>query len=98
MKVTTADIAWAEKEADKFERQEALAEYAHTAWSGWMQYMFSKCEPIAGLGEALIIPEEFVQRWKRQMKTAYTDLPENEKESDREEAQEILVILGIDNE
>jgi len=26
------------------ELREALADYAHDAWSGWMKYMFSRCE------------------------------------------------------
>ena len=25
------------------ELREALADYAHQAWSGWMRYLFSKC-------------------------------------------------------
>lgn len=79
--------------------REALAAYAHKAWSGWMRYLFSKCDftmPVilsALENGSVIIPKEFVERWMRQMNTEYVDLPENEKESDRKEADEILAIL-----
>ncbi len=67
---------------------EELAKYAHSAWSGWMIYLFSKSSQNADGG--VVIPSELVTRWKRQMGTAYRDLPEKEKESDREEARKIL--------
>ncbi len=63
--------------------REALAEYAHAAWSGWMHYLFSKCD-------GSVIPPWAVERWKRQAATAYPDLPEEEKDSDRAEADKIL--------
>lgn len=71
--------------------REALAEYAHEAWAGWMKYMFGKStESSMGYVE---IPAELVQRWQRQMNTPYSELPENEKESDRAEADKMLAIL-----
>jgi len=73
------------------EIREALAAYAHEAWSGWMQYLFGKC---AEEGGTLIIPVWAVARWTRQMSTAYADLPESEKASDRAEADKMLAILG----
>ena len=74
------------------ERREALAAYAHDAWSGWMKYLFGKCEKGGG-GHALI-PPWAVERWMRQMDTAYKDLPEDEKESDRKEADRMLAIMA----
>ncbi len=71
--------------------QEALAEYAHTAWSGWMDYLFSLSKD--GIDGDVIIPAELVRRWERQMKTKYVDLPEPEKESDRIEARKMLKIV-----
>lgn len=77
---------------EKDAKIEALAEYAHKAWSGWVGYMFEKGS-LSFTGE-LVIPKEFAIRWNRQMSTAYKDLPENEKESDREEARAMLEIAG----
>jgi superfamily I DNA and RNA helicase len=67
---------------------EHLAAHAHNQWSGWMRYLFSKCE-LNDDGSATI-PAESVKRWQRQMETDYIDLPEDEKESDRKEAREMI--------
>ena len=70
--------------------REKLADYAHAAWSGWMKYMFSKStKDGSGL---VMIPASLVERWTRQMNTPYTELPENEKESDRLEADRMIEI------
>lgn len=72
--------------------REALAAYSHdSAWSGWMQYMLSK----GTLNEdgTWTMPAWAVERWSRQMNTAYVDLPEAEKASDRAEADKILAIV-----
>ena len=74
------------------ETKELLAEYAHKAWSGWMAYMFEKS--IEMPDGTVIIPKWAVARWKRQMLTAYCELPENEKDSDRKEADKIINIDG----
>lgn len=69
---------------------EELAAYAHTAWSLWMEYLFSRCD---SLQEGMLIPTASVERWTRQMSTPYKELPYNEQESDRLEAREILEII-----
>lgn len=77
--------------------REALAEYAHEAWSGWMKYLFGKTETSERFfsGEiVVVIPRWAVDRWQRQMNTPYADLPESEKESDRAEADKMLAILA----
>lgn len=75
--------------AEMHERiREALAAYAHdVAWSGWMRYMFSKCEwqPDG----TMLIPAKLVERWTRQMETPYAALPDAERESDRAQADAI---------
>lgn len=84
------------------EQIEALANYAHEAWSGWMKYLFSKCRPgtdylgMSGYmaNGSLVIPKESVERWRRQMNTPYAELPEREKESDRDEARKMLAVLA----
>jgi hypothetical protein len=74
--------------------REALAEYAHEAWSGWMKYMFEKMHAVSHDGEntSMVMPAWAVERWTRQANTPYADLPENEKESDRQEADRMLAI------
>lgn len=73
--------------------REQLADYAHAAWSGWMEYLFSKCLNGSVIQGSAVIPPECVERWTRQMNTSYADLPENEKESDRAEADRMLAIF-----
>jgi len=72
--------------------REQLASLAHEQWSGWMRYLFSKCDEAYDDG-SVYIPREFVERWERQMNTPYSELPEAEKESDRKEADRVLVLL-----
>lgn len=72
--------------------REKLAEYSHdSAWSGWMKYMFSLCTPNED--GSMTIPAEKVERWTRQMNTLYVNLPEEEKESDRNEAKKMIKIM-----
>ena len=76
---------------DKNELIEQLAEKEHASWARWMKYVF-------GLGKtnedgSLTIEPAFVKRWRRQAHTDYTDLPESEKQSDRDEVEHILPII-----
>lgn len=77
---------------------ERLAELCHSQWSGWMEYLFSKCEEAEAfdvdLEGYILLPAWAVERWQRQMTTPYTDLPEEEKEADRIEAQKIIDLLN----
>jgi len=77
--------------SNKKKRIEEHADFAHKAWSGWMKYLFSKTTSNEDGGET--ISKELVDRWKRQLETDYKDLPEEEKESDREEARKVLKIV-----
>jgi hypothetical protein len=59
--------------------------------------MFEKCSKIQDdygrhYGE-MKIPAWAGDRWRRQMATPYKDLPDEEKESDRAEAQKIQSII-----
>jgi hypothetical protein len=72
--------------------RENLAEYAHNAWAYWMQYMFSKMKFNPSRG--LIMPAWAVDRWSRQTATEYKNLSEKEKESNRQEADKMIAILG----
>lgn len=73
------------------ELRERLANEAHKAWSGWMECLFSKCSINAD--GTMRIPLWAVDRWSRQIETEYEDLPEDEKESDRREADRYLAAM-----
>lgn len=45
--------------------------------------------------DALVIPNWAVERWVWQAHTNYQYLPEEMKQSDREEAMDILEVLGM---
>jgi len=72
--------------------KECLAAYAHNAWAGWMKYMFEKSTQNSD--GSITIPPSLVERWTRQMNTIYGALPESEKQSDLEEADKMLDIVG----
>ena len=71
--------------------REKLAELCHEQWSRWMKYLFDKCACCPD-GSRNISPT-LVDRWLRQINTKYFDLPENEKESDRKEADHFLALI-----
>jgi len=73
---------------------EQLADLEHDRWSRWMKYLLSKCEIVKTTGE-VIIPKWAVVRWTRQLNTPYSELSEREKESDREEARDVLELPAI---
>jgi hypothetical protein len=70
---------------------EQLAALEHERWSHWQRYLQSQCIP-AGDG-SLIIPAALVSKWTKQMSTAYDDLTEAEKESDREQVRKYLPVI-----
>ncbi len=75
--------------------REQLAALEHAQWAGWMKYLFEKSTE-SGDGN-VEIPAILVDRWKRQMNTSYVDLSENEKESDRAEADKVLRVIQLTN-
>lgn len=70
---------------------EELADLAHRQWARWMEYLFEK----STLNEdgTVTVPKWAVDRWKRQVNTEYKDLPEEEKESDRNEARRVIGVV-----
>lgn len=84
------------------EKVERLAAHCHDEqWSGWMKHLFGKCSEGSSVLDdfsretngTLVIPAWAVERWTRQMNTPYSELPEEERESDRVEARKILAAL-----
>lgn len=75
--------------------REKLAELAHNQWAGWMEYLFLKSKQVDG---CVIIPAWAVDRWRRQVATRYSDLSEDEKNSDRNEADRFLSLFNAEIE
>jgi hypothetical protein len=78
--------------------REALADLAHEQWSGWMKYLFSKGYfrnmELDGIVQCVwIMPSALRERWERQMNTDYEQLPEEEKDSDRAEADRVIKVV-----
>ena len=78
---------------DDQELREKLANLCHEQWSGWMEYLFSKCTCGGENGNECVIPKWAVDRWRRQLETKYNNLSEVEMESDRKEADKFLKLF-----
>ncbi len=71
---------------------ETLASVEHERWSHWQRYVHSKCIPQGGEGD-LLIPADLVKRWEQQIVTPYSELTDEEKESDREQVRKYLPLI-----
>jgi hypothetical protein len=78
--------------ADPASQRERLAAVSHEIWSHWMRWMFTQGQ--REVDGSWTMPTRCVQRWTRQMETEYADLTEPEKDSDREQADKILDVVG----
>lgn len=67
---------------------ELLSSKEHQRWAKWQKYLHSCC--VKNEDGSLTIPKDKVERWTRQIKTDYENLPEKEKESDRKQVLETL--------
>ncbi len=72
-------------------KREAVAKLCHEQWSNWMEYLFN-CTTKT-LEGTVVIPKVYVERWTRQMKTQYEKLSQEEKDSDRAEADKFISLL-----
>jgi hypothetical protein len=72
---------------------EQLADKEHASWARWMAYLFSVCVPDPQMDGALLIAPAWVRHWQQEIETAYADLPESYKQSDRDEVAHILPLI-----
>ena len=63
---------------------EELAKLEHEQWSLLAEHMMNNMTP------------ENIAKWKRQIATRYEDLTEEEKEKDREWADRVVSLLGLE--
>ena len=78
------------------------AELEHDRWTRWQKYMFSKMQYSEYKdGEktmaCYILPADLWERWNRQIDTPYSELSEQEKESDRKETRNYLPLIKSSN-
>ncbi len=71
---------------------EAISAVEHERWAHWQRYLHEQCHVDADGN--LVIPADLARRWTRQLNTAYADLDESEKASDREQASMYLKVLS----
>lgn len=72
--------------------REPLACLVHDIWTHWMTYLLSKGYKNKS-GEFCFSMED-ITRWRRQMMTHYDELTEEEQDSDRKIADQILSVLN----
>lgn len=72
--------------------REAVAAVMHDVWAHWMKYLFSRCKRLHG-EDLRVIPNHQRLAWKRQMNTPYNKLTEDEKDSDRDQAEKVLAVV-----
>lgn len=67
---------------------ERLAPIEHERWAHWQQFVHDQCKHQED--GSLVVPAELVARWQAQIETPYAELPEQAKESDREQVRRYL--------
>lgn len=70
---------------------EELAALEHERWSHWQRYMHEQGKRESD--GSIIIPAALVTRWDNQATTAYANLSEREKDSDREQVARYLPVI-----
>ena len=71
---------------------EVIAGTQHEIWAHWMSYLFTT--GATNPDGSYTLPADKVSRWRKQIDTAYSELSEMEKKSDREQAEKILKQLA----
>ena len=70
---------------------EALAAKEHERWAHWQKYVHR--QGLRMPDGSITLPAELVSRWDRQIHTAYADLSDDEKESDREQVRKYFQLI-----
>jgi hypothetical protein len=72
--------------------RENIADVQHAIWSHWMGYLFTVA--VKNEDGSATLPAEYVRRWSAQMRASYSELSQDERESDREQADRVLKALA----
>lgn len=70
---------------------ETLAAIEHERWAHWQRYLHDQA--VRQPDGSLVLPAALVARWQRQISTEYANLPEHEKEGDREQVRKYLPLI-----
>lgn len=81
---------------EKFVEEGARIE--HERWAKWQKYLHSRLYPLGDSNLSVnshlkVLPTELYTRWERQINTQYSELSEQEKESDRKEVKAYLSMM-----
>ena len=71
---------------------EELAKVQHEIWSHWMTYLFKVS--ILNKDGSVTIPADKVEQWKKLTKTDYSDLTDEEKKSDLDQARKVVTAVN----
>lgn len=71
---------------------EELAAAEHERWSHWQRYLHKQC--FQSPDGSLTIPADHARRWSIQMSRPYSELSDEERESDREQVRRYLPIIA----
>lgn len=71
---------------------EEIANELHELWGKWMRHLFKQGTLLEN--GSFLIPPSWVERWDRQMRTSYWDLPPGEKRGDTKLAEEFIERLN----
>ena len=67
---------------------DALAAIEHERWAHWQKHLHGQCEQQED--GSLRIPADLVKRWTLQIETPFSELTDEEKESDRDQVLRYL--------
>lgn len=69
------------------------AEIEHERWSKWQKYLHSKLSKNIEDADFFRLPTFYWERWERQIATPYSELSEQEKESDRDQVRPYIPLI-----
>lgn len=71
----------------------SLASIEHERWSHWQSYLHSRCKRQKD--GSLVIPQNLVKWWEKQMTTPYKFLTVKEKQSDIDQILKYLPTIEV---
>jgi len=77
-------------------QREQLAEHMHVIWAAYMKHFFKRCTRLPNNDFA--IPQAYYHNVHVLCDTDYWDMPDEQKGYDLDEADKILVLLGLADE